>query len=196
MSPQRRTALVSVVGRGGARRAQADGRARDAQPRARLRGGALGHRPRRGAAHVLRGRRRGAAGRRRRTSSGTARRSTSRRSPRRRSSSLASVFISVRAIERLAGLDARRTCRRHVVRVRRRRRRDRDRRSRTVVSWRTARRYESAALASNALHFGSDLAGSVAGARRPARSRAPAIRTATRSRRSSSACSCCSPRRG
>jgi cation diffusion facilitator family transporter len=34
--------------------------------------------------------------------------------------------------------------------------------SRTVVSWRSARRYESAALASNALHFGSDLAGSTA----------------------------------
>lgn len=34
--------------------------------------------------------------------------------------------------------------------------------SRTSVSWRTARRYSSAALASNALHFGSDLVGSVA----------------------------------
>jgi cation diffusion facilitator family transporter len=32
--------------------------------------------------------------------------------------------------------------------------------SRTVVSWRAARRYESAALAANAMHFGSDLAGS------------------------------------
>src|SRR5262245_61164519 len=73
----------------------------------------------------------------------------------------ASVFIGVRAIERLAGssphtvhaawyalavvgvvivLDA----------------------SRTTVSWRTARRYRSAALASNTLHFASDLAGSLA----------------------------------
>jgi cation diffusion facilitator family transporter len=34
--------------------------------------------------------------------------------------------------------------------------------SRMLVSWRTARRYESAALASNALHFGSDLFGSLA----------------------------------
>jgi cation diffusion facilitator family transporter len=34
--------------------------------------------------------------------------------------------------------------------------------SRTVVSMRTAQRYRSAALQSNALHFGSDLAGSVA----------------------------------
>jgi divalent metal cation (Fe/Co/Zn/Cd) transporter len=34
--------------------------------------------------------------------------------------------------------------------------------SRTVVSWRTSRRFESAALASNALHFGSDLLGSLA----------------------------------
>jgi cation diffusion facilitator family transporter len=34
--------------------------------------------------------------------------------------------------------------------------------SRTTVSWRTARHYGSAALASNALHFGSDLLGSIA----------------------------------
>ncbi|HSD78144.1 MAG TPA: cation diffusion facilitator family transporter, partial [Solirubrobacteraceae bacterium] len=34
--------------------------------------------------------------------------------------------------------------------------------SRALVSWRTARRYGSAALASNALHFASDLVGSVA----------------------------------
>ena len=34
--------------------------------------------------------------------------------------------------------------------------------SRTVVSWRASRRFSSAALASNALHFGSDFAGSVA----------------------------------
>jgi cation diffusion facilitator family transporter len=75
--------------------------------------------------------------------------------------SIASVFISVRAIERLVGsthgevraawyaflvlgiviaIDG----------------------SRIVVSWRTARRYKSAALASNALHFASDLAGSLA----------------------------------
>jgi cation diffusion facilitator family transporter len=75
--------------------------------------------------------------------------------------SLVSVFISVRAIERLAGAT-------HgtvhatwyafavlgfviAIDV-----------SRTLVSWRTSRRYESAALASNALHFGSDLAGSIA----------------------------------
>ena len=42
-----------------------------------------------------------------RTSTGTARPSTSPRSPRRRSSSLASVFIVVRALERLAGHGAR-----------------------------------------------------------------------------------------
>ena len=34
--------------------------------------------------------------------------------------------------------------------------------TRTTVSWRASRRYTSAALASNALHFGSDLAGSFA----------------------------------
>src|SRR5436305_852434 len=75
--------------------------------------------------------------------------------------SLVSVFISFRAIERLTGathvhvrtpwyafavlavvitIDA----------------------SRAIVSWRAGRRYSSAALASNALHFASDLAGSVA----------------------------------
>ncbi|HVC88532.1 MAG TPA: cation diffusion facilitator family transporter [Gaiellaceae bacterium] len=75
--------------------------------------------------------------------------------------SLVSLFISARAIERLTGathgnvhttwyafavlavviaIDA----------------------GRMFVSWRTARRYKSAALASNALHFASDLAGSFA----------------------------------
>jgi cation diffusion facilitator family transporter len=75
--------------------------------------------------------------------------------------SLASLFISVRAIERLTG-----STDEHVrttwyafavvgvvlaVDL-----------ARTAVSWRTARRYKSAALASNALHFGSDFAGSIA----------------------------------
>jgi len=73
----------------------------------------------------------------------------------------ASIFISVRAIERLAGATHAHV---HaawyafavlaaviVIDV-----------SRTAVSWRTSRRYASAALASNALHFGSDLAGSLA----------------------------------
>ena len=74
---------------------------------------------------------------------------------------LVSLFISVRAVQRLTGsthshvhtawyafavlavviaIDA----------------------SRMLVSWRTSRRYGSAALASNALHFASDFAGSVA----------------------------------
>jgi cation diffusion facilitator family transporter len=75
--------------------------------------------------------------------------------------SLASVFISYRAVIRLTGsggshvdaawyafavialvlvVDA----------------------SRTIVSWRTSRRYKSPALAANALHFGSDFAGTLA----------------------------------
>ena len=75
--------------------------------------------------------------------------------------SIASVFISVRAAERLTGsthssvhaawyafvvigvvlsIDL----------------------ARTLMSWRVARRFGSAALASNALHFGGDLAGSLA----------------------------------
>jgi cation diffusion facilitator family transporter len=75
--------------------------------------------------------------------------------------SLASIFISLRAIERLTG-----STNEHVrttwyafvvlgvvlaVDL-----------SRTAISWRTARRYKSAALASNALHFASDFAGSIA----------------------------------
>jgi cation diffusion facilitator family transporter len=74
---------------------------------------------------------------------------------------LASIFISVRAVERLVGVT-------HAtvktpwyafavialviaIDV-----------SRTIVSWRTSRRYHSAALASNALHFASDFLGSLA----------------------------------
>jgi cation diffusion facilitator family transporter len=74
---------------------------------------------------------------------------------------LVSLFISLRAIERLAGRSSAHV---HVtwyafavlavviaIDV-----------SRTVVSWRTSRMHASAALASNALHFGSDLLGSLA----------------------------------
>jgi len=75
--------------------------------------------------------------------------------------SLVSLFISARAIERLAGVTHGHV---HVtwyafvvlgvviaIDL-----------SRTIVSWRTSRHYESAALASNALHFGSDMFGSLA----------------------------------
>src|SRR5581483_10158123 len=74
---------------------------------------------------------------------------------------IVSLFISVRALERVAG-----TSGSHVrvtwyalvvlvvvIAIDA---------SRLAVSWRTARRYGSAALASNALHFGSDLLGSIA----------------------------------
>jgi cation diffusion facilitator family transporter len=75
--------------------------------------------------------------------------------------SLVSVFISVRAVERLAGIT-------HVhvktawwvfavlavvIAIDA---------SRALLSWRTARRYGSAALTANSLHFASDLAGSLA----------------------------------
>ncbi len=74
---------------------------------------------------------------------------------------IASIYISVRAIERLAGVTHGQV---HaawyafvvlgvVLAIDL---------SRTTVSWRAARRYGSAALASNALHFASDLAGSLA----------------------------------
>ena len=75
--------------------------------------------------------------------------------------SIASVYISIRAVERLTG-----TAGGHVnpvwyafavaalvicVDI-----------SRTAVSWRTARRYSSPALAANALHFATDGAGTIA----------------------------------
>ena len=72
--------------RAGPDRAEARHGPRDRQPRCSLRGGALGHRPDRGAADVLRGRSRGAPGGHRATSTATARPSTSPRSPRARSS--------------------------------------------------------------------------------------------------------------
>ena len=73
----------------------------------------------------------------------------------------ASIFIGVRAVERLAGSSSHNVNATWyalavvgvviVVDL-----------SRTTVSWQTSRRYRSAALSSNALHFASDLAGSVA----------------------------------
>jgi cation diffusion facilitator family transporter len=75
--------------------------------------------------------------------------------------SLVSVLIGVRAVQRLAGSSHAQVDPRWyafvvlavvlAIDV-----------SRTVVSWRTAKRYESAALAANALHFASDFAGSIA----------------------------------
>jgi cation diffusion facilitator family transporter len=73
----------------------------------------------------------------------------------------ASLFISFRAIERLTGAthgEVRTTWYAFavlgvVIAIDA---------SRTTVSWRTARQYGSAALASNALHFGGDFAGSIA----------------------------------
>ena len=76
---------------------------REQQPRARLGGAALGHRPRRRAAHVLRDRRRRAARRHVASRTGTARRSTSPRSPRRGSSLLVSLAVGALAVARLAG---------------------------------------------------------------------------------------------
>src|SRR5215213_8635672 len=74
---------------------------------------------------------------------------------------LASLFISARAVDRLIGggaheVDAAWWALAVVVLV------IAIDASRVSVSWRVARRYGSAALASNALHFGSDLAGSAA----------------------------------
>ncbi|HVU77764.1 MAG TPA: cation diffusion facilitator family transporter [Gaiellaceae bacterium] len=74
---------------------------------------------------------------------------------------LVSLFISERAIERLAGVTHATVVVRWyslavigvVLAIDA---------SRTLVSWRTARKVQSAALASNALHFGSDLLGSLA----------------------------------
>jgi cation diffusion facilitator family transporter len=75
--------------------------------------------------------------------------------------SLVSLFIGVRAVQRLVGTSEAEVDPRWyafavlgivlVIDV-----------SRAVVSWRTAKRYQSAALAANALHFGSDFVGSLA----------------------------------
>ena len=67
--------------------------------------------------------------------------------------------------------------------------------SRTTVSWRASRRYTSAALASNALHFGSDLAGSFAVLVGLLVAACRLRRTATRSLRCSWRCSSSPPRR-
>jgi cation diffusion facilitator family transporter len=74
---------------------------------------------------------------------------------------LVSLFISLRAIERLVGSSGSHVHVRWyalvvvgvVILIDA---------SRTLVSWRTSRRFESAALASNAIHFASDLLGSIA----------------------------------
>jgi cation diffusion facilitator family transporter len=75
---------------------------------------------------------------------------------------IASIFIGVRALERLAGSSSVHTVNPTwyaiavvlvVIAVDL---------SRASVSWRASRQYKSAALASNALHFASDLAGSIA----------------------------------
>ena len=126
MSPQRRTALVSVVAAGALIALKLAVGLAHAQPRARLRGAALRHRSRRRAAHLLRRRLRGAARPTGGTTTGTARPSTCPRSPRRRSSSLATGrdhLAAPHAAHRLE-LDGGRP---DLVRVRRRRRRDRDR---------------------------------------------------------------------
>lgn len=74
---------------------------------------------------------------------------------------IASIFISVRAIERLAGVthgDVRTAWYAFVVlgiviAIDA---------SRAIVSWRTGKRFHSAALSANALHFAGDFAGSIA----------------------------------
>ena len=85
-------------------RAQARGRDRHEQPRPALRGGALRHRPDRGAADLRRRRRRRSARPIPATPTATARPSTSPRSPRRRSWSWLSLAIAWRALWRLFGL--------------------------------------------------------------------------------------------
>ena len=147
---------------------------------------ALRDRPRRGAAHLLRARRRGPAGRRlapvRAREGGASRRAGRGIVPRARSLLIGGP--GARAAHRAAP----RRRARALVRVRDDRDRDRVDASRASLSWRIARRTSSAALASNALHFASDLAGSVA-VLAGCCSSGRGIPTATRRRRSSSPCS-------
>ena len=161
MSPQRRTALVSVGAAVALMGIKLGTGLASSSLGLDLRGAALGHRPRRRAAHVLRDRRRRAGRPTGRTPTATARRSTSRRSPR-RACCCSSASRSARSPSRgsPAGSRSRRrppggcSPRSRVVIV--------IDISRTVVSLRAARRFTSPALASNALHFGSDLAGTLA----------------------------------
>ena len=159
---RRRSALFSVAAAIVPRRAQARHRPRHRLARVPRRGGALGDRPRRRAADAVRGPRRAAAAR-----PGAPLRPRQGRAPRR-----------ARRERRAAARRARDRLRvrppaRHAAAARGSRRRggrslvlaDRDR-DRHRRAWsrasRSARRYGSPALAANAVHFGSDLAGSLA----------------------------------
>ena len=190
LSPQRRTALVSVRRGGCAGRAEAHRRPRGPQPRSRLGGGPLGHRPRRGAAHLLRARRRGPAGGRRapvRPRQGRAPGRARRGGVPRRSRACSSASARDRAARSASTADGARD----LVRLRDRRRRDRGRREpRERLAGASSQRHASAALASNALHFASDLAGSIAVLVGLLLVAGRLSRAATRSRRSSSPCSC------
>ena len=194
MSPQRRTALVSVVAAVGADGDQARDRSRERQPRPRLRGAALGHRPRRGAAHVLRGRRR-------RPSPPTPAHPYGHGKAEHLAALAEAAFLVARQPRRRRArasrgspAGSRSTVDADLVGVRRARGRDRDRRlARRLVSSRAARRYESAALASNALHFGERPRRHARGARR-ARRRARRLAGRRLGRRAlRRACSCSWP---
>ena len=172
LAPLALRALVSAAAPDSARfrlrrrradRAQARHGARDAQPRPHLGGGPLRHRPRRRAAHLLRGRRRRPAGRRRTPvrarQGGASRGARGGGDPRARE-----------PLHRRGARSRRLAARAHpqpcdaawcalvvmgvVIVV--------DVEPHDRLAARAARSYDSAALASNALHFASDLAGSVA----------------------------------
>ena len=163
---------------------QARHRPRERQPRSRLRGAALRHRSRCCAAHVLRDRRRRPASRPVapvRPRQGGA----PRRAGRGGVLLLVSVAVGALAVARLVGWIEIETSTAWwvfaavgvviLIDI-----------SRTAVSLRAARRFTSPALASNALHFGSDLVGTLAVLVRPARGPRAAGRRATRWPRSSS----------
>ena len=160
MSPQRRTALVSVGAAVALIAIKLGTGPRERQPRPRRRGAALGHRSRRRAADLLRDRLRGEAGR---PSHPYGHGKAEHLAALAEASvlSLVSIAVGALAVARLAGWIEIETSTAWwvfaavalVLAIDL---------SRTVVSARAARRYASPALASNALHFGSDLVGTVA----------------------------------
>ena len=160
MSPQRRTALISVGAACLLIAIKLAAGLASGSLGLLAGGGALGDRSRRRAAHVLRGLGRRAAGGHRApvgTREGRAPRRARRGRlphPRQRSDRRARGRAPRRRDRDRGGRD--------LVDLRGDRSRDRDRRVAASVTLRAARRYRSDALLANALHFGSDLAGTLA----------------------------------
>ena len=189
MTPQRRSALVSVVAAAALVLLKLGVGPRDTQPRSDLGGRALGHRSRRRAADVLRRARRRPA--RRRHASVRPRQGRASLGARRGGGARPRQHLHLRARDRTADRGDERRGADRLVRVRRARDRDRDRREPhdDLVAHRAPLRQRRARLERPPLRQRPRRLGR--GADRPRVRAHPGTRTATRSRPSSSACSCC-----